>query len=160
MSTTSCGGSGWSCGQYDGLLAIRASATPVYKCQLMLYTRRLGRGDESGHPILLAGTVAVSALIVLAGCLPSHFKPEGDLWPSGAQADSMVDEHREFGICLVPREPGTLDPREHLGCRQVSNPLRRVRWVCWCLVPPQRLRLFDSWTGPALRLAHGIQHVA
>jgi hypothetical protein len=53
-------------------------------------------GDESGHPILAAGTVAVSALIVLAGCLPGHFKPEGDLWPPDAQADGMLDEHREF----------------------------------------------------------------
>jgi hypothetical protein len=59
----------------------------------------------------------VSALVVLAGRLPGDSELEGDLWPPDAQADGMVDEHCEFGLGFVPCQPGTLDPREHLGCR-------------------------------------------
>jgi len=66
----------------------------------------------------------VAALVVLAGRLPGHFEPDGDLWPPDAQADGMVDEHREFRLGFVASESGTLDPREHLGCRQVGNALR------------------------------------
>jgi hypothetical protein len=29
----------------------------------------------------------------------------------------MVDEHREFRLCLVPRVPGVLDLLKHLGRR-------------------------------------------
>ena len=39
----------------------------------------------NGH----AGTMA--ALVVLAGRLPAHIQPGGDLWPPDAQADSLVD---------------------------------------------------------------------
>jgi len=82
----------------------------------MLYPSVLA-GDESGHPILAAGAVAVSALVVLAGCLPGHFEPEGDLWPPDAQTDGMVDEHCELGVGFVSRQASPLDPREHLGRR-------------------------------------------
>jgi hypothetical protein len=125
----------------------------------MLYTSVFA-GDGSGHAVLTAGAVAVATLVVLAGRLPGHPEPDGDLWPPDAQIDGMVDEHREFCLCLVPREPGTLDPREHLGCRQVGNPLRRVRRFYCRLVPPARLHMLDPRTRPALRLAHGIQHAA
>jgi hypothetical protein len=71
----------------------------------------------------------------------------------------MVDEQREFRLCLVPREPGALDLLKHLRCRQVGNPLRRACRLCWRLLPPRR-DVLDSRTRPALRLAHGIQHAA
>jgi hypothetical protein len=48
-------------------------------------------GDESGHAVLTAGAVAVAALVVLAGRLPGHPEPDGDLWPPNAQIDGMVD---------------------------------------------------------------------
>jgi len=79
---------------------------------------------KSSHLLPVACAVAVSALVVLAGRLPGHFEPDGDLWPPDAQADGMVDEHREFRLGFVASESGTLDPREHLGCRQVGNALR------------------------------------
>jgi hypothetical protein len=71
----------------------------------------------SGHLLLAAGAVAVSALVMLARRLPGHFEPESDLRPSDAEAYGMVDEHRQFRLGFIAREPGTLDPREHLGCR-------------------------------------------
>ena len=91
----------------------------------MLYTSVFA-GDESGHAVLMAGVVAVAALVVLACRLPGDSEPGGDLWPPDAQIDGMVDEHREFRLCLVPREPGVLDLLEHLGCRPVGIPLRRA----------------------------------
>jgi hypothetical protein len=97
----------------------------------MLYTRHL---IKSGHPLLAADAVAVSTLVVLAGRLPGHFEPDGDLWPPDSQADGMVDEHREFRLGFVPSEPGTLDPCKYLGCRQVGNALRRVCRFCWRLM--------------------------
>ena len=36
-------------------------------------------GDESGYAVLMAGAIAVAALVVLAGCLSSHAKTGGDL---------------------------------------------------------------------------------
>ncbi len=51
--------------------------------------------DEAGHLILMAGAVAMAALVVLAGRLPGHAEPGGDLRPPDAQADTVVDEHRE-----------------------------------------------------------------
>ncbi len=125
----------------------------------MLYTSVFA-GDESGHAVLMAGVVAVAALVVLACRLPGDSEPGGDLWPPDAQIDGTVDEQHEFRLCLVPREPGVLDLLEHLGCRPVGNPLRRVCRFCWRLLPPPRLRVLDSRTRPALRLTHGVQHAA
>ncbi|GEM_PF-4997415 len=66
----------------------------------------------------------MAALVVLAGRLPCHPESGRDLWPPDALIDSMVDEHREFRFCLVPREPSLLDLLKHLRCRQVGDPLR------------------------------------
>jgi hypothetical protein len=71
--------------------------------------------DESGHAVLMAGAVAVAALVVLACCLPCHSEPGGDLWPPDALIDGIVDERREFCLCLVPHVPGVLDLLKHLG---------------------------------------------
>jgi hypothetical protein len=52
----------------------------------------------------------MAALVMLAGRLPGHTQPEGDLRPSDAQGDSMVDQHREFGLGFQLYGPGALDP--------------------------------------------------
>jgi hypothetical protein len=81
--------------------------------------------DESGHLIPTANPIAVATLVVLAGRLPGHAEPGRDFWPPDAQADGVVDEHRELGLCRIPREPEAFDPLQHLGRRQLRNSLRR-----------------------------------
>jgi hypothetical protein len=71
-------------------------------------------GDESGYAVLMAGAVAVATLVVLARGLSGDAEPVGDLWPSDALIDGVVDERREFRLCLVPRVPGVLDLLKHL----------------------------------------------
>jgi hypothetical protein len=83
---------------------IESPATHVYEFRLILYTGLAE--DESGHTILTAGVVAVAALVVLAGCLPGHAKPVGDLGPPDTQADGVVDQHRELRLCLLLRNRG------------------------------------------------------
>jgi hypothetical protein len=70
---------------------------------------------ESGHSILTDGVVAMAALVVLARCLPGDSELGGDLWPPDAQIDGMVDEHREFRVCLVLHVPDVLDLLKHPG---------------------------------------------
>ena len=65
--------------------------------------------------MLMAGAVAVAALVVLAGRLPGHAKTGGDLRPPDAHADRLIYQHREFGIYLLPGESGSFDPLQHLG---------------------------------------------
>jgi hypothetical protein len=72
-------------------------------------------GDESGYAVLMAGAVAVATLVVLACRLSGDAEPVGDLWPSDALIDGVVDERREFRLCLVPHMPGVLDLLKHLG---------------------------------------------
>jgi hypothetical protein len=79
--------------------------------------------DESGY-------VAVATLVLLACRLPGDPEPVGDLWPPDALIDGMVDERREFRVCLVPHVPGVLDLLKHLGCRQVGGPLPRGCGFC------------------------------
>ena len=74
-------------------------------------------GDESGYAVLMAGAIAVAALVVLACRLSGDAESVGDLWPSDALIDGVVDERREFRLCLVPHMPGVLDLLKHLGCR-------------------------------------------
>ena len=93
-----------------------------FERQLMLYTSAFA-GNESGHAVLLADTAAVAALVLLPCRLPGDPEPGGDLWPTDALLDGVVDEHREFRLCLVPRLPGVLDLLKHLRCRQVGGPL-------------------------------------
>jgi hypothetical protein len=72
-----------------------------------------------------AASVAVATLVVLAGCLPRHPEPGGDIRPPDAHADCLIHEHREFGVCLFPHESGAFDPFEHLGRGRLGGPLRR-----------------------------------
>jgi hypothetical protein len=67
--------------------------------------------------VLMAGAIAMAALVVLACCLPCHSEPDGDLWPPDALIDGIVDERGEFRLCFVPHVPSVLDLLEHLGCR-------------------------------------------
>jgi hypothetical protein len=78
----------------------------------------------------MAGAVAVATLVVLACGLSGDAEPVGDLWPSDALIDGVVDERREFRLYLVPRVPGVLDLLKHLGCRQVGGPLPRGCGFC------------------------------
>ena len=74
-------------------------------------------GDESGHAVPMAGAIAVATLVVLACRLPGNSEPGGDLWPSNTLIDGVVDERREFRLCLVPRVPDVLDLLKRLGPR-------------------------------------------
>jgi hypothetical protein len=62
-----------------------------------------------------ADAIAVSALIVLAGCLSGHTELDGNLRPSDTEDHCVIDQQRQLRVCLVPREPCTLDPFEQLG---------------------------------------------
>jgi len=68
-----------------------AVATLVYEFHLMLYTRCL-TWDNSSDAIMAAGVAAVAALVLLAGRLPGHAKPGGDLRPPDAQVYGLVDQ--------------------------------------------------------------------
>jgi hypothetical protein len=92
----------------------------------------------------MAGAVTMAAQVVLAGCLPGHPEPGGDLWPPDAQADRLIHQHREFGFCLLPGESGAFDPLQHLGWRQPGSPRWRAWWFRLCLVPPPRLDMPGS----------------
>ena len=56
----------------------------------------------------------MAALVVLAGRLPGHAQPGGDLRPPDAEADSLVNEHCEFCLCLPLCSPSALNPLHHL----------------------------------------------
>jgi len=90
--------------------------TDVYECQLMLYTS-VSEEVRSGHTIGAAGAASVATPVVLACRLPGDSEAGSDLWPPDALADGIVDERREFCLCLVPHVPGVLDLLKHLGCR-------------------------------------------
>jgi len=97
--------------------------------------------------------VAVAAQVALATHLPGYAKPGGDLRPAAAQAYHMVDQHRELRFCRLPRDLGTLNPLQHLGCSELGN----LRW---------RARRFTGPRGsapglfmPDFRLAPGLAHV-
>jgi hypothetical protein len=67
----------------------------------MLYTGKSG-GEASwdgtaGRAVVLA---AMTALVMLTGCLSRHTQPEGDLRPSDTQAHSVINQNRELGLCL------------------------------------------------------------
>jgi hypothetical protein len=67
-----------------------------------------------GGSVLTGSAVAVAALVVLAGRLSGHAQSGGDLRPSDAQADSVVDQDRKFRLCFLLRGLGILDPLKHL----------------------------------------------
>jgi hypothetical protein len=79
----------------------------------MLYTASWP-GIRSGHVILTAGAVAVSALVMLAGRLPADTQAPGDVRPPDLQADCVVDQKRQLGVQFVPLQPGPADPLQRL----------------------------------------------
>ena len=95
----------------------------------MLYTGVLP-DVWSGHTNRSAWSASVAALVVLACRLPGDPESGGDLWPPDALIDGMVDERREFRLCLVPHAPGVLDLLKHLGYRQVGDLSRRACGFC------------------------------
>jgi len=95
----------------------------------MLYTSVLAE-VRSGHRIRAAGSASVTALVVLACRLPGDPESGGDLWPSDALIDGMVDERREFRLGFVPHVPGVVDLLKDLGCRQAGDPLCRACGFC------------------------------
>jgi len=70
----------------------RSPTTDVYECQLLHCTSVLAE-VWSGHTIWTAGAVSVTALVVLAHCLPSNSEPGGDLRPPDVEADCVVNQH-------------------------------------------------------------------
>jgi hypothetical protein len=56
----------------------------------------------------------MSALVVLTGRLPGYTQPGGDLRPPDAEADSLIDQLREFRLGLPLCSPGPLNPLQHL----------------------------------------------
>jgi hypothetical protein len=99
----------WSGGQREALATIWASATPVYEFQLILYAASWPE-ISSGHAILTAGPVAMSALVVLAGRLPADTQAPGDVGPPDPQADCVVDQQCQLGVQFVPLQPCPADP--------------------------------------------------
>jgi hypothetical protein len=53
---------------------------------------------------------AMTALVMLTGCLSGHTQPEGDLRPSDTQAHSVINQNRELSLCFQLYDPGALDP--------------------------------------------------
>ena len=106
--------------------------------------------------MLMAGAIAVAALVVLAGRLPRDAKAGGDLRPADAHVDRLIHQHREFGIYLLPSESGAFDPLQYVGRRQSGIPVRRAWRFRSRLGPPPRFHMPD----PRLTLgpAHVLQH--
>jgi hypothetical protein len=95
---------------------------------MMLYTSP-STAHESGHAMLAVAFV-VAALAVLACRLSCDSELGGDLWPADTHVDGMVDERREFRLCVVPHVPGVLDLLKHPGCRGIGDPSRRACGFC------------------------------
>jgi hypothetical protein len=67
---------------------------------------------------------AMATLVVLAGGLPGHTQPGGDLWPPDTQTDGLVDQLRECRFCSPLCNSGALDLLQHLGHRHPGSRLR------------------------------------
>jgi hypothetical protein len=57
----------------------------------------------------MVGAVAVSALVVLARCLPGDAELGRDLRPPDAEVDGAVDQDLEFGLGVFSCESGAID---------------------------------------------------
>jgi hypothetical protein len=88
-----------------------------------------GQVPESGRPNFWAGVVAMAALVVLAGTLPVHAKPAGDLRPSDAEADGMVHEERQLGLRLLLHDPDPPDSLQHLLRGHAGHTPRQAWWL-------------------------------
>ena len=86
----------------------------------------------------------MAALVVLTGSLPGHTQPCGDLWPSDAQANSLVDQLRKCRFCPPLRNPGALDLLQQLGGRHLGSRPRLAWRPRWRLLPPLRLHALGS----------------
>ena len=73
--------------------------------------------DESDTSVPMDGAIPVPALIMLAGRLSGHAELGGDLRPSDAEFDGVVNQCREFGLCLLLCNAGALDTFQHLQWR-------------------------------------------
>jgi hypothetical protein len=101
--------------------------------------------------------VTVAALVLLARRLPAHAQPGGDLRPREAETDSVVDQHREFGLGLSLCNPRLFNPFQHLGGR---HPGTRFAWPGGCfggLLLSARLHLPGSRSRSALRPSHALK---
>jgi hypothetical protein len=109
-------------------------------------------------PILTTALVAVATLIALAGRLPGYAKLGGDLRPADAQAYRMVDQHREFRFCRIPRDLGTLNLLQDLGRRELGSLRWQIRRFTWLRAAASGLSMPDLRLAPGL--AHVVQHAA
>lgn len=66
----------------------------------------------------------MAALVVLTGRLPGYAEPGSNLGPPDAQADSLLDQLREFCFGLPLRGTGALNPLQYLKGRHPGIPLR------------------------------------
>ena len=69
---------------------------------------------------------AVAAVVLLAGRLPGHVKPGGDVRPADPQVNGVVEQFCEFRIYLVSGKTGALDPLEDQVGSQLGGPLRKM----------------------------------
>jgi len=111
----------WSDGEADSIAGMYEPGNRCCQRRLILDTGCSCRWSTAS--LLNSQAATMAALVVLTGCLPGHAEPSGDLWPPDAQTDGMIDEHRKFRFCRLPREAGALDALEHLGWRQPRNVL-------------------------------------
>ncbi len=103
---------------------------------------------------MTAASVAVTALVVLAGRLPRHAKLGSDLRPSEAQMNCVVDQHRELRVCFLLGNPDAPDPLQHLAWRKLGNRLRRTWRFPW--LPVLYMLGFRLALGPA-HVQHAVQ---
>jgi hypothetical protein len=97
---------------------------------------------------------------MLAGRLSGHAELGSDLRPSDAEFDGVVDQRREFGLCLLLCNAGALDPLQHLRWRHPGNLLWHAGCFPWRLVLPIWPSPLGSRARLALRFSHAIQHAA
>jgi hypothetical protein len=94
----------WSGEDRPRLTGHQESGNTCLQFQVMLYTGR------SAGTVLPGRAIAVAALVVLAGRLPGHPEPGGNVRPSDTQGDSVVDQNGEFGLGFQLHGPSALDP--------------------------------------------------
>jgi hypothetical protein len=125
------------------------------RCQVMLDTDC--RYCRSAMSVMSSRVATMTALVVLAGRLPRHTQPGGDLGPPDAQTYSPVHQLRECCFCPPLCNPGALDPLQHLGGRHPGSRLRLAWRSRWRLLPSLRLHPLGSRARSALRPSHAIQ---
>jgi len=130
----------------------------VERRRFPLVRRQSRAADCYSNSVLTGSAVAVAALVVLAGRLSGHAQSGGDLRPSDAQDDSVVDQDPQLRLCFLLRGPRVLDPLKHLGRRQAGNPLRRAWRLRGSLLPLTLVYLPGFRLRSPLRPCHVVQH--